>query len=156
VLARSDASEQPLDFTDSIVTGAADRYAGGVTSLQAKGLARGVGTATSAGRTPDANGARPELGPDRSHAPSVLGGLAWNCPFPPQADVDGVDQAQVTIRVEVDASGRLVQARVLSDPGHGFAEAARRCALDKRFNPGADRSGRPSASGINLSVRFVR
>lgn len=159
VLSRSEDSEQPLDFTDSIVTGTATSYAGGITEA--------AGAGHAAARSPGSHSAPGSIGTSRasagssmeqdlSRAPSVLGGLAWNCPFPPAADVDGVDHAQVAIRVEVDANGRPLRVLILSDPGHGFAGAARACALGKRWTPGADRFGRASASGINLNVRFVR
>jgi len=156
VLSRSDDSEQPLDFTDSIVTGTAVSYAGGVTQAQGTSV-RAVRTVANdvASKPSTVSGA---LATDRdlSRGPGVLGGLAWNCPFPPAADADSVDHAQVAIRVEVDANGRPARVLVLSDPGHGFAAAARACALGKRWTPGADRAGRATASGININVRFVR
>jgi protein TonB len=158
VLSRAEESEQPLDLTDSMLTGTADSYAGGVTSARGAALhfSRGAGLADSPARVGSAKSAGTAAEPDRSRVPGVLGGLAWNCPFPPAADTDGVDHAQVTIRVDVDASGHPTRVSILSDPGHGFGAAARSCALGKRWTPGADRWGRPSASGINLSVRFVR
>jgi protein TonB len=157
VLARTEDSEQPLDFTDSIVTGNAQSFAGGVTTTSGISSRPGRGSG-QADESPRARGNAPgnEPGIDRSRAPSVLGALAWNCPFPSQADVEGVNSALVTIRVEVDATGRPQRVLVLSDPGHGFGEAARRCALGKRWTPGSDRWGRPHSAGVNLSVRFVR
>jgi protein TonB len=159
VLSRSEDSEQPLDFTDSIVTGTAVSYAGGIT--QAQGTSQHAVRAVADGAAPNARGpsagsAASTPGRDLSRGPAVLGGLAWNCPFPPAADADSVDHAQVAIRVEVEASGRPARVLILSDPGHGFAAAARACALGKRWTPGADRAGRPTASGLNINVRFVR
>jgi protein TonB len=160
VVSRSEESEQPLDFTDSIVTGTAASYAGGITRALGTGdrVSRnaGIRPAVAPQNSTAKGGESPLPAEDLSRAPGVLGGLAWNCPFPPAADVDGVNQAQVAIRVEVDALGRPTRVLILSDPGHGFAAAARACALGKRWTPGANRWGRASASGINLNVRFVR
>jgi protein TonB len=159
VLTQSEDNEQPVDFTDSIVVGAATTYAGGIT--QADGTsARAVRAAGNSratkSTTPSSGNTASGTGPDFSRMPAVLGGSAWSCPFPPEADADSVNHAQVAIRVEVDANGRTTRVLVLSDPGHGFAAAARACALGQRWTPGADRSGRPTSSGINLNVRFVR
>jgi protein TonB len=156
VLSQAD-TEQPLDLTDSIVTGSAESYAGGVTSARGTAVhfSRSAGASASPSRAP-ASAAGAAEGPDLSSAPSVLGGLSWNCPFPPAADADAVNHAQVTIRVEVDARGRPTRVQALTDPGHGFAAAAQRCALGRQWSPGADRLGRPRASAINLNVRFVR
>ena len=67
---------------------------------------------------------------DRSRRASVVGGFAWSCPFPPAADVAGIDLAVVTLRLAVDAKGRLERASVVQDPGHGFAEAAKPLEFD--------------------------
>ncbi|MGC4093080.1 MAG: hypothetical protein QM756_35370 [Polyangiaceae bacterium] len=156
-LTRSDDDDAPLDLTDSLVVGSAESYSGGVSSARGERQSArggtGVPATNPAARAVDAVEAS---APDRSRAAGMLGGFAWNCPFPASADVDGVDQALVTIRVEVDASGKPRRVLVLSDPGHGFGEAARRCALAKEWTAALDRGGRPIAAGLNLNVRFVR
>ncbi|HWA75019.1 MAG TPA: energy transducer TonB [Polyangiaceae bacterium] len=159
VLTNSDPTEPLLDLTDTVVTGIGANDPGGVTSAQGTSarFSRAVATAdpvrnSAPARASAGNGD----GPDRSRGPNVIGGLSWDCPFPAQADVDGVNRAQVSLRVEVDPRGRPTRVRPLTDPGHGFAEAARTCALRKQWLPGTDRSGRPSTTGITLNVRFVR
>jgi protein TonB len=159
VLTRTDDSEEPLDLTDSIVTGTAATFSGGVTSTlpPAKRVEGPGGNGTNGTRADrGAGNPGPASGPDQSHPPRVLGAMAWDCPFPSAADVDGINNALATIRVEVDASGKVSRVHVLRDPGHGFGDAARHCAALKRWEPAAGRDGRAVAGGINVSVRFTR
>jgi protein TonB len=143
-----------VDFGDSFVVGNAASHAGGVsanagTSKQAlydaKAQAGGVSGGT--GKNPLA---------DASRAPALASGLHWDCPFPVEADAAGIDAALVGLRVEVAADGRVREARALSDPGHGFAREARRCALSKRWAPGLDRTGNPTVAIAMVNVRFER
>jgi protein TonB len=85
-----------------------------------------------------------------------MGGSAWNCPFPAEADGDGVDNAVVTIRVDVSSAGTVRNVIVLSDPGHGFAREARRCASSKKWSPTLDHDGTPIQGTVTLRVRFDR
>lgn len=95
-------------------------------------------------------------GPDRSRAASLHGGADWSCPFPLAAAAEGIDRAQVTLRVQVDATGRARRTTILRDPGHGFAQAARECARQKRFVPATNHSGAAIDSTVTVRVRFVR
>jgi protein TonB len=105
------------------------------------------------GGVPSPDGAGPG---DRSGSVS-LEDQSWSCPWPRGADADQIDEQTVVIRVVVDADGRVESARVLSDPGHGFGEAAVACALRSRFNPARDRAGRPTrSSSPPILVRFTR
>lgn len=56
-------------------------------------------------------------------------------PYPPEAKRAGVE-GQVKLLLRIDAQGRVVSARVLSDPGAGLGEAARAGSLQFRFSPG--------------------
>jgi len=85
-----------------------------------------------------------------------VGGDGWRCPFPPEADDDGVDAARVVLRVAVAADGHVVRVDVLRDPGDGFGRAAWRCALGRRWAAGRDPSGAPIAAEATVSVRFER
>jgi protein TonB len=96
------------------------------------------------------------LGPDHSRKPAFAGDLEWSCPFPPEADAAGVDVAVVALCVTVDASGTARDVAIPSDPGHGFGDAARRCALTKRWSPGLDRDGNPVGGAVVIRVRFTR
>jgi protein TonB len=149
-----DAPADVVDFGDTFVAGQGASYAGGVTASK--------GTATQAVRDLRAQGAGVIGGTgtdptaDRSRPPRLTGGGVWNCPFPPEADDFGVDLAVVGLSVEVDASGRVLNAAAKSDPGHGFAREARRCALSKRWDPGLDRAGNPMRSITLVNVKFQR
>ncbi len=93
----------------------------------------------------------------RAAPPQLLGGAAWSCPFPAEADAAGVDSAAVTLLVTVDASGKPTGVSVVSDPGHGFGKAARGCALSQRYAPAKDDDGQPVAGTTPpLRIRFSR
>ena len=99
----------------------------------------------------------PPTGPDRSRAPTLVGGTSWNCPFPPEADAEQIDQARAVISVTVRPDGSALSVKVVSDPGHGFGRAARLCALGRRYTPALDRTGTPITSTTPpITVRFTR
>jgi protein TonB len=94
---------------------------------------------------------------DQSRPASFAGSTSWNCPFPPEADADDVNQAVVSLVVTVGPDGSPVSVKVLSDPGSGFGAAARRCAFAQHFTPALDASGRRIAGTTQpIRVRFVR
>ena len=95
-------------------------------------------------------------GPDRSRRATLSGSASWNCPFPQQADLEGINHATSLLSVVVDASGRASTVSILRDPGHGFGQAARACALRRRYNAALDKSGSPMATTLVLNVRFDR
>lgn len=144
----------PLDFTDQFVTGQATAYAGGATSSRGSTSPK-RGNSYGAAPVGD-SGSADGTGPDHSRRASVVGGFAWFCPFPPAADIAGIDLAVVELRIRVDAGGRLAAVSVAVDPGYGFAEAARRCAAGKQFRPALDRNGVPVSSELVVRVRFTR
>lgn len=80
----------------------------------------------------------------------------WECPFPPEADRAKVDSAVVVIQATISASGAAEDVVVLSDPGNGFAEAARSCALKQRFKPGLVEGKPARATTKPFRVRFER
>ncbi len=150
VLAKPSDADEALDFT----TGPAPAYVGGATVGSAAGAKPEVPATqgSSAGRGVQ----RAPSGLDRSRHVSIVGSLDWSCPFPPAADVDRVDAAVVSLRISVDAQGRLQSTSVLRDPGHGFRAAAISCARAKQYAPALDRDARPVAAGAVVHVRFVR
>jgi protein TonB len=93
---------------------------------------------------------------DRSRPVGLGGGGAANCPFPPEADQDQIDQATASIQITVRPDGSVLSATVLSDPGHGFGRAARICLLGRHFQPALDRTGTPIVSSAPVNVRFNR
>lgn len=98
-----------------------------------------------------------ELGPDQSRRASLVGVMTDNCAFPAAADLEGIPDAVVVLSVIVGPDGRAAAMRTLSDPGYGFADAARRCAANQRYNVALDHDGKPIMSETGpLNVRFKR
>jgi len=155
----------PVDFTgEGFVTGTGDSYVGGVTAAAGTATAATYNKNAVAGGSPTGTGSGPALppppkppGPDQSRSASVAGGTEWNCPFPPEADVDQVDFALVTIMVTVREDGTARSVKVVNDPGHGFGRAARICALSQKYSFALDRDGNPSVGSTPpITVRFTR
>ncbi|WP_408890313.1 TonB family protein [Myxococcus faecalis] len=140
----------PLDFTEfDMTTGDAPRYAGGVTAS--------TGRSTTAVNTVPA-GDSEGTGTGGSRARSVqLSARSWSCPWPKEADTLRIDDQTVVLRVAVDVYGEVTSAELVSDPGHGFGQAALACARKARFDTALDREGRPHAAvSPPIRVRFVR
>ncbi|WP_437283178.1 energy transducer TonB [Sorangium sp. So ce375] len=96
-------------------------------------------------------------GPDRSAPAGLVGSSNWGCAFPPESDVDQIDQAKVVIMVTVRPDGSPLSVKVVSDPGHGFGRAARMCALSRRYTPQKDRAGAPvTGTTPPITVNFTR
>lgn len=92
---------------------------------------------------------------DRSRGAHVVGGYANDCEFPREAG--DILHASADVVVHVRADGRAAQVIVVRDPGHGFGEAARRCALRHAFVAARDRGGRAvDAITAPITVRFTR
>jgi len=86
----------------------------------------------------------------------LLRAKEWDCPWPPEADAEQIDEAYVVIVVHVDATGRATRVDI-TDPGHGFGREARRCALRERYTAGRDRDGQPTATTTKpIRVHFAR
>ena len=168
VLTAEPDPDAPVDLTGAgFVVGGADRYAGGVTASsgtsrnavydrRAKpgGVKGGKGKAKSDAK-PKAQRREPEKDLSRPALPQNRGD--WPCAFPPEADAEQIHFARVRIVVTVGARGRAESVVVQSDPGHGFAAAARRCALRQRYEVGLDRWGKPvTRTTPPITVTFTR
>jgi protein TonB len=79
------------------------------------------------------------------------------CEFPAEANTKGIDSAVVVVQIMVEPTGAASDVRVLVDPGHGFAEAAKACAMAQTYVPARDRHGVliPGWTPA-VSLRFVR
>lgn len=154
LLTREARADDPLDLSDEVfVTGQGAAYVGGVTSATGSGTRAVVATA---GAVPRGTSARPGARPSRARGVG-LADPAWVCPWPVEAEALAVDEERVLVQVRVAADGRAEQVSLLSDPGRGFGEAARACALGTRFLPALDAAGRPlRALSAPIRVRFVR
>jgi protein TonB len=152
IVARDPDPNEAVDLTgDAFVTGVGAVYSGGTT--RSDGTSREPVHGPVQTRPPRPPRSPP---PDRSR-PVGLPSPAWSCPWPVEADNDSVNEVVAVIRVTVRPDGSVERATVLVDPGHGFGEAARRCALGSRFMPARDRSGRVvHADSPPIRVRFTR
>ncbi|WP_338866163.1 TonB family protein [Myxococcus stipitatus] len=140
----------PLDFTDFELThGNAPQYAGGVTA--STGRSKTAVNTVATGDTED-------VGTGGSQArPIQLSARNWSCPWPKEADALRIDNQTVVLRVAVDAEGDVTSTELLSDPGHGFGQAALTCARKARFDTALDREGHPYAAvSPPIRVRFIR
>jgi protein TonB len=153
VLTRSDPGD-PADFTgDGFVVGSAATYAGGPTTSSPPLTTHSVASAPARSQPRAEHETQAE---DRSRAASASGSSSWRCPFPPEADSNGIDSAVVTIRVTVAADGSVRAVAILSDPGHGFGSAAQRCAFARQWNSARDHDGAPAEGTVTIRVRFER
>jgi len=128
-------------------------FRGGVSAgTQTEGMGMGSGVQGTPVDEPE------EEAPAASRArPVSLDAREWDCAWPDEADDLGIHRQMVTLRAVVDASGRARRVTVLSDPGYGFGEAARRCAETARFSPALDDAGEPhAATSPPIRVRFTR
>ncbi|HEU4536629.1 MAG TPA: hypothetical protein VFS00_21035 [Polyangiaceae bacterium] len=136
-----DDKDAPPD-ADAMVQGLGDQYVGGVTTSD--------GTARRAVTDGRARGGGPPPPPppppavDRS-AKASLFLTAWNCDhlFPRAASNAGVRHASVHLIVRVGPHGEPLGVRNLDDPGHGFGEAARKCAFQQQYRSARNRAGQP-------------
>jgi periplasmic protein TonB len=159
VLTRREDPNEPVDLTNTFVTGTAAVYAGGSTTSWGTNLNAVRGVTAPVGMparapTPSSVPAMPR--PDQSRPPALAGGREWSCPFPSEADTEEIDSAIVVIKISVNASGTVEDVAVVKDPGHGFGREARQCALSKSWTAALDRDGRPIDASTVLRVRFDR
>lgn len=152
VLTSDPDPDAPVDLTgDTIVTGNGE-FHGGITSsagtaktavrdLKAvpSGVPGGTGTAPApVAKAPEQDLSRPAM---------PMGARSWNdCPFPAEAQLDGIEFAKVTLIATVNTDGRAKSVTVVSDPGSGFGSQARQCALRKTFQVALDKAGQPIVS----------
>lgn len=156
--------DEPLDLTgEGFVSGDGSGLGYGMVSGQGRSTTptyspHAANTGVPGGRgTSAAPPPPPPSGPDRSRDPGLVGGTAWDCPFPAEADAEQIDQAVAQIIVTVRPDGTPQSVKVISDPGYGFGRQARICALGRRYTPGFDRDGNPVAKTTPpIKVRFTR
>jgi protein TonB len=160
VLTQEPNPNEPVDLTgNTIVSGNADTYAGGVTAangtsptpVRSLTSPHGVPGGTGAPQAPPA-----PVGPDQSRRAS-LGSHEWECPFPPEADTAQIDDTYVSLEIDLRADGSVAAVRVTKDPGNGFGRQARACALKwPHYQTALDRNGVPVTQTIPARVHFSR
>jgi periplasmic protein TonB len=135
-----------------VEVGNAENFVGGTTSSEGK---NSVAVDVSA---VDPN-AKPTSNPQEVNraARVSLRTNNWNCPWPSEADAEQINEQFVVLRVVVDKSGSVISARVINEPGFGFGDAAKTCAMRTHFSPARDAQGDPvQAESPPIRVRFVR
>jgi hypothetical protein len=128
--------------------------AGGVTDV-ALGtiLASSDPTAKAAGLTSAVVPSGPATGPTPPPRAKITPGTKWDCPFPSGA---AHADANVLVVVHVEPDGKPVSADVLEDPGGGFGDAAKKCALEKAYVAAHDVNGQPvRAATFPFYIHFI-
>lgn len=163
VLTQEPDPDEPVDMTgQGFVTGDGNGPGYGMVSAAGTGSAPTYNKGASLDGKEGGKGTGPVTppapqGPDLSKAAGLVGSSAWDCPFPPEADAEQIDQAVVSIIVTVRTDGSPQSVKVVSDPGYGFGRAARICALSRKYTPALDRTGSPMVSATPpIRVRFTR
>ncbi len=165
VLTQKDDPDKIEDLTGNTIVNGEGTAAFGQQSAAGKGDKPVLNPAASLTGVPGGTGSSkgppapppPPTGPDLSRGATTLGGSSWNCPFPPEADADQIDEARASVVVTVRPDGTPLSVTVALDPGHGFGRAARMCALTRRYTPALDRTGQPITSTTPpIGVNFRR
>jgi periplasmic protein TonB len=153
IVAQAPRSDAPVDLTgNTFVTGNSRVYAGGTTSSKGTNDVAVHTAVTDPNATPTRNPREPDLS-----RPVSLADDEWQCAWPQEAEAADIDQQSVILRVAVQPDGAAARVDVLADPGGGFGNAARACALRTRFEPAKDRAGRNIAAvSPPIRVRFTR
>lgn len=153
------AAEEPVDFTnDPSLLG----FGSGVVAPSGKASVGLAGAApspapASTGTRGVAKGAGEALTPasDLSKKPALGESDPCRGFFPSGAEDD---VATAAVMVTIGRSGAVSGVQLLSEspPRQGFGSAARACMAGKRFSPGLDRDGRPTATAVRVNIRFTR
>jgi periplasmic protein TonB len=153
------AAEEPVDFTnDPSLVG----FGSGVVAPSGKasvGLAAALPSPVpaSTGTRGVAKGGGEALTPasDLSKKPALGESDPCRGFFPSGAEDD---VATAAVMVTIGRSGAVSGVQLLSEspPRQGFGSAARACMAGKRFSPGLDRDGKPTATAVRVNVRFTR
>jgi len=164
VLTQQPDPNEPVDFTNSFVTGNGAAFAGGVTQQGGTSATAVYNRHATAQGTPGGTGtapAPPAPAVDRTRALSLTGTSDWNCGdlFPSEADSEQINDMYVTVEVTVNGEGRVTSARPVNDPGHGFGRAGVQCAKRQgrdMFNVALDQNGNPIEAKKSFRIHFTR
>jgi protein TonB len=159
VLTAEPDPDAPVDLTNEIVTGNGE-YHGGITSSSGTSKTAVRDVRAVAGGTPGGTGTAPAPAKaaeqDLSSAASAIGTNWADCGFPSEAQLDGVDFGIVTLVVTVGTDGRAKSVNILKDPGSGFGNHARQCAMRRTYKPALNKAGQAVISSTPpFNVRFT-
>jgi protein TonB len=161
VLTSDPDPDAPVDLTgDGFVTGNGE-FRGGITSAAgtAKTAVRDIkaqpsGVPGGTGTAPAPVAKAPEQ--DLSETARPIGTSWSDCGFPAEAQLDGVEFGIVKLVVTVNPDGRAKSVTILSDPGSGFGNHARQCAMRRTFKPALDKFGQAVVSSTPpFTVKFT-
>ena len=160
VLTQEPAKEEPVDLTaNTFVSGNADTAVGGVTQVGGTAKTPTQNLNAVAGGVQGGTGAatNPVVKVDRSRSAMIknLDNLR-RCPFPSEADADQIDSAIVGIDVRVSQDGRAESVAITTDPGHGFAREARKCAMREKYDPALNSDGQAMPGVYRVRFKFDR
>lgn len=159
VLAAESDPDEPLDLTGNTFVVGTGTYAGGITASSGTSRTAVYDRKASPAGVAGGSGQKPSQaassGPDLSRKVRPAS-TNWNCPFPPEADVEQINYMRVSVVVQVDAAGKPQSVNVLNDPGYGFGRAARQCALRQSYTGALDRQGKPIAQTLTTNITFTR
>jgi protein TonB len=156
------AAAEPAPVQPTMPVATVDANAPGAASITVPASAPGArpaGPGVIAARAPAA--VRGPLVPgainiDKSRRAGLADSARWDCPFPSEAESEGIERAKAVLRVEIDALGQPKKIDVTQDPGYGFGREARRCAMRRRWMSSLDRSGAPASDAVTVIVSFER
>lgn len=84
----------------------------------------------------------------------IVGDLDLKKFFPPAAKAANITDKEVVVLVQIDETGKLVGAKVVSGKaGYGFDEAAIKIVNSIRFSPGVNK-GKPVKMNHRMPIRF--
>jgi protein TonB len=150
ILTAQDLPDAPVDMTDSVLVGTAATVIGGEVRSGASGDGTGAGVRASV--PIEERSSRPTLGqPVR-----LLGDPDWACPFPREAEADGTNHAEATLRIDVDREGLISRVTVVDAPKAEFGREAEACARRRRWAAARNPEGFPIAGSIAVRLRFDR
>jgi periplasmic protein TonB len=161
ILAAAPNPDEPLDLTGDVgfVTGTGERFVGGVTATTGTGKKAVYGQTAKDGVEGGTGKPQPTppayVGPDLSR-PAGLSPSFRKPPFPPEADVAQINNAQVPLVFTVNPDGTASNVTVLSDPGYGFGAQAKRAVLANKFQPTLNKAGKPVVGTMKLTITFRR
>lgn len=155
VLAADSDPDEPVDLTgNTFVQGDAENYVGGVTQAKGTGT-KPVQSAAPSSTAPPAP--PPAVKKEDLSRQATPVSASWNCGFPPEADIEQVNYARVSIAVTIGADGTATNAALVSaDPGYGFGALAKRCAMRMKYDAARNRDGVAVTATQVVNINFKR
>lgn len=143
---------------DSVPTGNNTNFQGG--DMHANGVAnQGPVHNAVVGGTPGGTGTGPSQPPQEDlseQAHISIDSDALSAYYPAEAQEQGISNVRVCVRLTVDADGHITAAHATADPGHGFARAAERAALNAcSAEPARNRAGQAVTTSRQFCFTFT-